>query len=219
MESVNKIFTGVNSGLETIFNNKLVSNLVLVFLMLYISLIAPPLPEQTEKILDNGVLQLILIILIGYIITKNLPVVVVSTVALIITLQMMKVKKFDMNLVKRIFRIGGDKEKFEEGSYQYENDSGFYGLDIEREGEEVKPFQSVQLVDEVSEDKVDSNNVDVDVCGDYGVINNFSKLNPNEDVLLVKRPVVVDEYYTSLGTEYSDMIVGARKLENYGELN
>lgn len=222
MESINNFFLGVNSGLETIFTNKLISNLVLVFLMLYISLIAPPLPERTEKVLDNGVLQLILIILIGYIVTKNLPVVVVSTVALIITLQMMKVKKFDMNLVKRIFRIGGDKENFEEGTYQYETNSGFYGLDIEREGEEVKPVQSVQsvqLVDEVREDKVESNNVDVDVCGDYGVINNFSKLNPNEDVLLVKKPVVVDEYYTSLGTEYSDLIVGARKLENYGELN
>lgn len=213
MESVNNFFLGINSGLETIFTNKLISNLVLVFLMLYISLIAPPLPERTEKVLDNGVLQLILIILIGYIVTKNLPVVVVSTVALIITLQMMKVKKFDMNLVKRIFRIGGDKENFEEGSYQYENNSGFYGLDIEREGEEVK---LVQLVDNVSGDKVESN---VDVCADYGVINNFSKLNPNEDVLLVKKPVVVDEYYTSLGTEYSDLIVGARKLENYGELN
>ena len=218
MESVNNFFLGVNSGLETIFTNKLISNLVLVFLMLYISLIAPPLPEQTEKILDNGVLQLILIILIGYIITKNLPVVVVSTVALIITLQMMKVKKFDMNLVKRIFRIGGDKENFEEGSYQYANDSGFYGLDIERESEEIKPVQSVELGNEVSDEKVESN-VDVDVCGDYGVINNFSKLNPNEDILLVKKPVVVDEYYTSLGTEYSDLIVGTRKLENYGELN
>lgn len=210
MENINKIFLGVNSGLEYIFSNKLFSNLVLVFLMLYISLIVPPLPKKTEKLLENGVIQMILIILIGYIMTKNLPVVVVSTVALIVTLQMMKVKKFDMNLVKRIFRMDEKKEKFEETSYQYENETGFYGLDIEKEQDD----------EDLNDEQVDMNNdIKVDVCADSGVIRDFSKLNPNEQVKLVKKPVVIQEYYTSLGTEYSDMIVGARKLENYGELN
>ena len=59
----------------------------------------------------------------------------------------------------------------------------------------------------------------MDVCANYGVISDFSRLNPTEQVTLTKIPVVVEEYYTSLGKEYYDMIVGARKLEDYGELN
>lgn len=209
MESINNFFLGVNSGLEYVFTNKLISNLVLVFLMLYISLIAPPLPESTEKILDNGILQMILIILIGYLLTKNLPVVIVSTVALIVTLQMMKVKKFDMDLVKRIFRMDTkkkEKEGFENKSYNYEDTLGSYGLDIQVD--ESNNEQTEEPIIETEDDK----------CENYGVINDFSKLNPTENVSLQKVPVKVDEYYTSLGAEYSDMIVGARKLEDYGEI-
>ena len=196
MESINNFFLGINSGLEYVFSNKLISNLVLVFLMLYISLIVPPLPESTEHILENGIIQMILIILIGYITTKNLPVVVISTVALIITLQMMKVKKFDMNLVKRVFRLE-DKENFEE-----------IETNIQNENKELV----VKDVKEVTNNKVD-------VCKDSGTIRDFSKLNQNEEIQLVKKPVIIDKQYTSLGPEYSNMIIGTQKLENYGELN
>jgi len=198
MESINNFFLGINSGLEYVFSNKLISNLVLVFLMLYISLIVPPLPESTEHILENGIIQMILIILIGYITTKNLPVVVISTVALIITLQMMKVKKFDMNLVKRIFRLEDNKENFEEIKTNSES---------KNENKEL-------VINEVKEQKNE-----VDVCADSGVIRDFNKLNPNEQVQLVKKPVIVENHYTSLGSEYSNMIIGTQKLDNYGELN
>jgi len=198
MESINNFFLGINSGLEYVFSNKLISNLVLVFLMLYISLIVPPLPESTEHILENGIIQMILIILIGYITTKNLPVVVISTVALIITLQMMKVKKFDMNLVKRIFRLEDNKENFEEIKTNSES---------KNENKEL-------VINEVKEQKNE-----VDVCADSCVIRDFNKLNPNEQVQLVKKPVIVENHYTSLGSEYSNMIIGTQKLDNYGELN
>jgi hypothetical protein len=77
----------VNSAMSIVDNNKIISTVVCLFLVLYASLAAPKLPKSITQIFKNFWFKLIFMFLIAYMATHNPAVAIISAVALLITLQ------------------------------------------------------------------------------------------------------------------------------------
>ena len=80
MESVNKMLGFVN-------NNKILSSVLGLFLVLYAAMAAPKLPKSVAKIFDNTLFKLGFMFMIGYLATKDPSTAIISAVGLMITLQ------------------------------------------------------------------------------------------------------------------------------------
>ena len=77
----------VNGVFKIIDGNRIFSAVLSLFLILYASLAAPTLPKSITNIFRNTWFKLIFMFLIAYISTKNPSVAIISSVALLITLQ------------------------------------------------------------------------------------------------------------------------------------
>ena len=80
MESVNKMLDFVN-------NNKILSSVLGLFLILYAAMAAPKLPKSVAKLFDNTLFKLGFMFMIGYLATKDPSTAIISAVALMVTLQ------------------------------------------------------------------------------------------------------------------------------------
>lgn len=83
-EEFNKKVNGVMSIVD---NNKIISTVVCLFLVLYASLAAPKLPKSITEIFKNFWFKLSFMFLIAYMASHNPSVAIISAVALLITLQ------------------------------------------------------------------------------------------------------------------------------------
>jgi hypothetical protein len=77
----------VNGVMSVVDNNKIISTVVCLFLVLYASLAAPKLPKSITVIFKNTWFKLIFMFLIAYMATHNPAVAIISAVGLLITLQ------------------------------------------------------------------------------------------------------------------------------------
>ena len=95
MESVNKMLDFVN-------NNKILSSVLGLFLVLYAAMAAPKLPKSVAKIFDNTLFKLGFMFMIGYLATKDPSTAIISSVALMVTLQTLSsyetAEKFSANV-------------------------------------------------------------------------------------------------------------------------
>ena len=80
MESVNNMLDFVN-------NNKILSSVLGLFLVLYAAMAAPKLPKSVAKIFDNTYFKLGFMFMIGYLATKDPSTAIISAVGLLLTLQ------------------------------------------------------------------------------------------------------------------------------------
>ena len=77
----------VNKAFVIVDSNKVVYTVIGLFLALYAALAAPVLPASITKYFKNTWFKLAFMFLIGYIATKNASVAIISSVALLVTLQ------------------------------------------------------------------------------------------------------------------------------------
>ncbi len=87
MESVNQMSEYVNKGLNFVNQNKILSSVLGMLLVLYAAAAAPKLPKSVVKIFDNSLFKLGFMFMIAYLATKDPSVAIISAVALLITIQ------------------------------------------------------------------------------------------------------------------------------------
>lgn len=87
MESVNQVSGYVNKTLNFINNNKVLSSVLAMFLVLYAAMAAPKLPKNVVKVFDNTLFKLGYMFLMAYIASKDPSVAIISAAALLITIQ------------------------------------------------------------------------------------------------------------------------------------
>ena len=87
MESVNQVSGYVNKALDFINNNKILSSVLAMFLVLYAAMAAPKLPKAVVKIFDNTLFKLGYMFLMAYLASKDPSVAIISAAALLITIQ------------------------------------------------------------------------------------------------------------------------------------
>ena len=102
MEVVNKLTHGVNSGLEYLNSNRILSTILGLFLVLYAALAAPKLPKSISSWFDNVWFKLGFMFLIAYMATRDPSVAIISAVALLVTLQTLSAQKTAETVVKSV---------------------------------------------------------------------------------------------------------------------
>jgi len=102
MEVVNKLTHGVTSGLEYLNNNRILSTVLGLFLVLYAALAAPKLPKSISSWFDNVWFKLGFMFLIAYMATRDPSVAIISAVALLVTLQTLSAQKTAESVVKSV---------------------------------------------------------------------------------------------------------------------
>jgi len=73
--------------LDFVNNNKILSSVLGLFLILYAAMAAPKLPKSVAKLFDNTLFKLGFMFMIGYLATKDPSTAIISAVALMVTLQ------------------------------------------------------------------------------------------------------------------------------------
>jgi hypothetical protein len=113
MEVVNQITTFINNGLEYVNDNKILSSVLGLFLVLYAALAAPKLPKSVTAWFDNVWFKLGFMFLIAYMATKDPSVAIISAVALLVTLQTLSAQKTADAVVNSVaIKVEEIKEKF-----------------------------------------------------------------------------------------------------------
>ncbi len=100
MESVNQMSEYVNKGLNFVNQNKILSSVLGMLLVLYAAAAAPKLPKSVVKIFDNSLFKLGYMFLIAYIATKNPSVAIITAVALLVTIQTLSSREAAESAVK-----------------------------------------------------------------------------------------------------------------------
>jgi len=159
MEVVNKLTHGVTSGLEYLNNNRILSTILGLFLVLYAALAAPKLPKSISSWFDNVWFKLGFMFLIAYMATRDPSVAIISSVALLVTLQTLSAQKTAETVVKSV----QDKiEKFsQDKNVEDTNDEIRPSENINDENNEVKPAdmqaQTEQPLSEQENNETDEN--------------------------------------------------------------
>jgi len=125
MEVLNKITTFVNDGLEYVNDNKILSSVLGLFLVLYAALAAPKLPKSVSVWFDNTWFKLGFMFLIAYMATKDPSVAIISAVALLVTLQTLSAQKTADAVVNAVsntvqYRVQSMKEQFTQDANEKE---------------------------------------------------------------------------------------------------
>jgi len=81
------IMESVNNMLDFVNNNKILSSVLGLFLVLYAAMAAPKLPKSVAKIFNNTYFKLGFMFMIGYLATKDPSTAIISAVGLLLTLQ------------------------------------------------------------------------------------------------------------------------------------
>jgi len=87
MDVIKKLTHTVSDSLDYLNNNRIVSSVLGLFLILYASLAAPKLPSNVSAWFDNVWFKLGFMFLIAYMATRDPSVAIIAAVALLVTLQ------------------------------------------------------------------------------------------------------------------------------------
>ena len=105
----------VNTPTDNIFeyltNNKIISAIIGLFLALYAALAAPKLPKSITLWFDNQWFKLGFMFLIAYMSTKDVPIAIISAVALLVTLQTLSAHKTSDRILQAFQSTNEDKIK------------------------------------------------------------------------------------------------------------
>jgi hypothetical protein len=95
--------TTTPSMIDNVLNsNKYVSAIIGLFLALYAGLAAPKLPRSITSLFDNFFFKLFFMFLIAYTATKDTPVAIMSSIALLVTLQTLSSQKTSDKVVDAV---------------------------------------------------------------------------------------------------------------------
>ena len=127
----------VNESLQ-ILDNKYISAMIGLFLALYAGLAAPKLPKYITIYFDNPMFKLGVMFLIAYMATKDPPVAIIASVALLVSLQTLSSQKTTDKVVKAVkSKVNTIKSEVEKSKYLKEITEGFADdLDEEEDSNE-----------------------------------------------------------------------------------
>jgi hypothetical protein len=130
----------VNGVMSVVDNNKIISTVVCLFLVLYASLAAPKLPKSITAIFKNTWFKLIFMFLIAYMATHNPAVAIISAVGLLITLQTLNAQETADQVINSV------KNRVNEN---FQN-AASYTLQNTDNNEEVQPMIYTNDFDEIA---------------------------------------------------------------------
>ena len=102
MEVIDNLTSMITTNLEMVNNNKILSSVIGLFLILYAALAAPKLPKSVTLWFDNMWFKLGFMFLIAYMATKDPSVAIISAVALLVTLQTLSAQKTTENVIQSV---------------------------------------------------------------------------------------------------------------------
>ena len=102
MEVIDNLTSIFTTNLEMVNNNKILSSVIGLFLILYAALAAPKLPKSVTQWFDNMWFKLGFMFLIAYMATKDPSVAIISAVALLVTLQTLSAQKTTENVIQAV---------------------------------------------------------------------------------------------------------------------
>jgi hypothetical protein len=115
----------VNESLQ-ILDNKYISAMIGLFLALYAGLAAPKLPKYITLYFDNPMFKLGVMFLIAYMATKDPPVAIIASVALLVSLQTLSSQKTTDKVVKAVkSKVNTIKSEVEKSKYLKDITEGF----------------------------------------------------------------------------------------------
>jgi hypothetical protein len=115
----------VNESLQ-ILDNKYISAMIGLFLALYAGLAAPKLPKYITIYFDNPMFKLGVMFLIAYMATKDPPVAIIASVALLVSLQTLSSQKTTDKVVKAVkSKVNTIQSEVEKSKYLKDITEGF----------------------------------------------------------------------------------------------
>jgi colicin import membrane protein len=87
MDTVNQVSDSIKNLVDKFSENKILTTIVVIVLILYGALAAPKLPRVVAQVFDNTLFKLVYMFAIGYIATKDPTVAIIAAVALLLTIQ------------------------------------------------------------------------------------------------------------------------------------
>lgn len=96
----NKVFTGVNTGLQKLTTTKIAAAVLGMFLILYSAKAAPNLPKFLGKLLDNVFVKILFMFLIAYIASNDAKVALITAVVLFLTIQVLSYFESSLSVTK-----------------------------------------------------------------------------------------------------------------------
>lgn len=111
MDSINQMSSFVNKGVNLMNNNKILSSILAMFLVLYAAMAAPKLPKNIVKMFDNVVVKLVYMFLMAYLVSKNPSVAIISAVGLLITIQTLSYYEASDSASQKIAQIVNSKQQ------------------------------------------------------------------------------------------------------------
>jgi hypothetical protein len=115
----------VNESLQ-ILDNKYISAMIGLFLALYAGLAAPKLPKYITLYFDNPMFKLGVMFLIAYMATKDPPVAIIASVALLVSLQTLSSQKTTDKVVKAVkSKVNTIQSEVEKSKYLKDITEGF----------------------------------------------------------------------------------------------
>lgn len=118
-------------------DNKVLGTTARVALILYASLIAPELPDNVARYLDNVVVRGVLIFLIAYLSLKDPITAALATLGLMVTVMSLHRRDVQSVLGKTVGRVANLAEDVVEGAVDFVGDVTSNVLGLEQAAEEV----------------------------------------------------------------------------------
>lgn len=113
MDVINQVNGTLNSGLEFVSGNRIAGTVLGLFLALYAALAAPNLPASVTSIFKNSWFRLAFMFLIAYMATKDTSVAIITSVALLVTLQTLSAQDTTKSVVAAVEqKVQANIEKF-----------------------------------------------------------------------------------------------------------
>lgn len=104
MNSVNQVSEYASKALNFVENNKVLGSVLAMLLVLYAALAAPKLPRNVAKLFDNTFVKLGYMFLMAYLVTKDPSVAIISSVALLVTIQTLASLEASNEAVDKVMR-------------------------------------------------------------------------------------------------------------------
>jgi hypothetical protein len=87
--------SNIDSKLQSFVNDQYISSSIILFIAFYTCMIAPKLPESFVPLMNSQLFNLMVLLLIGYLATKNHVIGIVASIAYFVTLN--TVQKYELN--------------------------------------------------------------------------------------------------------------------------
>jgi hypothetical protein len=102
MDTVDQLSDQINNVLKPIFTDKVSGSVISLIIVLYAGLAAPKLPKSIANLFKSRIFKIIILSFIAYTASKNASIAIISTVALVISMQTLSKQEEANGLVTQI---------------------------------------------------------------------------------------------------------------------